>query len=41
MLTQLRADTREEHGELERFRDIVVGAGIKAEDLIRIRHIAS
>ncbi|MCY1228091.1 hypothetical protein D9M72_403880 [compost metagenome] len=36
MLAQLRTDTGKQHGEAERLRDIVVGAGLETEDRIRI-----
>src|SRR5215831_2235342 len=40
VLAQLRANARQQHGELEGLGDVVVGAGIEAEDHVGIRHVA-
>src|SRR5690606_18266495 len=40
MLTELSPNARQEHGELERLRDVVIGAGIEAQDRVSVRSIA-
>src|SRR5262245_143507 len=40
VLAQLGADAREQHGEAERFRHVVVGAGLEAEDRVRVGIVA-
>ena len=36
MLTQLRADARQQHGEAEWLDDIIVGAGFQTKDGVAV-----
>src|SRR5690606_12314444 len=40
MLTELSPNARQEDSELERLRDVVIGAGIEAQDRVSVRSIA-
>ena len=40
LILQLRPDARQQHGETERLRHVVVGAGLQSENRVGIRVLA-